>query len=70
MDDILVTGAAGFIGSFLCPRHMREGYEVTALVRDEKKAAPLKSMGMHVVIGDLTKPETIEGVRKGTFFTL
>jgi len=62
---VLVTGATGFIGSFLCPRLMREGYDVTVLVRDKKKAVPLKSMGMHVLIGDLTKPETIEGVCSG-----
>jgi nucleoside-diphosphate-sugar epimerase len=58
---VLVTGAAGFIGSFLCPRLIREGYEVTALDMDEKKAAPLKQKGMDVVIGDLTKPKTIKG---------
>jgi len=32
---VLVAGAAGFIGSFLCPRFIREGYVVTALDIDE-----------------------------------
>ena len=62
---VLVTGAAGFIGSILCPRLMQEGYAVTALDMDEKRMATLKQTGMDVVIGDLTKPETIEGVCNG-----
>jgi len=33
---ILVTGAAGFIGSFLCPKLIEKGYAVTALDIDEK----------------------------------
>ncbi|HPI93971.1 MAG TPA: NAD(P)-dependent oxidoreductase [Deltaproteobacteria bacterium] len=59
---VLVTGAAGFIGMFLCPRLVREGYEVTALDMDESRAASLKAMGMRVVTADLTKPDTLRGV--------
>ena len=46
---VLVTGAAGFIGSFLCPRLIREGYAVTALDIDESKAAHLKKQGIKEV---------------------
>lgn len=59
---VMVTGAAGFIGSFLCPRLIREGYAVTAMDIDESKAAHLKKQGIKVVVGDLTKPETLKGI--------
>ena len=31
MPRILITGAAGFLGSHLCDRFIREGYEVVAM---------------------------------------
>ena len=62
---VLVTGAAGFIGSFLCPRLLKEGYDVTALDISDKKAQAMRDMGMAVVIGDLTHPESIQGVCDG-----
>ena len=31
MSRILITGAAGFIGSHLCDRFIREGYEAVEL---------------------------------------
>jgi len=32
---VLVTGATGFVGSWLCRRLLREGAQITALVRDQ-----------------------------------
>ena len=40
MKRILITGAAGFLGSHLCDRFIREGYQVTAmdnLITGDKK---------------------------------
>ena len=33
--NILVTGATGFIGSFLCPRLMLEGYHFRFHIMDD-----------------------------------
>lgn len=49
----LVTGANGFVGSFLVPRLLAEGMRVRALVR-EHAAQPLREQGVEVVLGDLT----------------
>jgi nucleoside-diphosphate-sugar epimerase len=62
---ILVTGAAGFIGSFLCPKLIEKGYAVTALDIDEKKTEKLRKIGIDVAICDLTDPESIRGVTRG-----
>jgi hypothetical protein len=40
---VFVTGATGFIGSKLCKALLREGHDVTVLVRDRNKAAKLFS---------------------------
>lgn len=38
---VLVTGATGFTGGHLARELRRRGNQVVALVRDERKAAPL-----------------------------
>jgi hypothetical protein len=52
---ILLTGATGNVGSALL------GYlgDVQALTHDESKAQSLEDQGIEVVIGDLSKPETL-----------
>jgi NADH dehydrogenase len=54
---VLVTGAAGFIGSRLVRRLLEAGRPVRALVRDAANAEALN--GAEVVEGDVTKPETL-----------
>jgi nucleoside-diphosphate-sugar epimerase len=61
----LVTGAAGFIGGFLCQRLIDEGYAVRALAMPEEPADHLERMGCSIVRGDLTKPDTIRGICDG-----
>ncbi len=36
---ILITGATGFIGSYLVRRLLEDGHEITVLVRDTERAA-------------------------------
>lgn len=64
VKNVLVTGAGGFIGSFLCPRLIKEGYAVTALDISDAAAKRLWEQGMNVVVADLTKAESLSGVCK------
>ncbi|WP_345764456.1 NAD-dependent epimerase/dehydratase family protein [Diaminobutyricibacter sp. McL0608] len=50
--SILLTGATGYIGSSVLRRLIDEGHSVTALVRDEAKAAQVTAAGARALIGD------------------
>lgn len=52
---IFITGANGFVGSHLSTILLREGHEVTALVRDQKKASVLPRE-TSLVTGEPSKP--------------
>ncbi len=43
---VIVTGANGFIGSWLCKALIEKGAKVTALVRNRKKLHSLKNLGI------------------------
>jgi nucleoside-diphosphate-sugar epimerase len=55
IENVLVTGATGYIGSALVERLLREGYAVHALVRDPNAAAArgLEAHGATLVAGDV-----------------
>src|SRR5882724_5753595 len=52
---LLVTGAAGFVGSHLVRAALGRGHEVVAAVRSRARAAPLEgvSTGLRLVEADL-----------------
>lgn len=56
---ILVTGATGKVGSRLVPRLLAKGYDVSILVRDNKKAVELIGLGAKAITGDLYEPSTL-----------
>jgi nucleoside-diphosphate-sugar epimerase len=57
---VLVTGATGFIGSYLVPALVEKGYTVSIIVRDRAKAVDMFGDTVEIFEGDVTKPETLE----------
>ncbi|MEE7456788.1 hydroxylase [Methylorubrum populi] len=53
-DRILVTGAAGDVGSAVCDRLLERGFKVRAMVRGEdERSARLAARGAEIATGDL-----------------
>jgi len=51
---VLVTGAAGFLGSYLCRRMVEEGHGVRALMRPTSDFSHLRSLPIERHVGDVT----------------
>lgn len=56
---ILVTGASGFIGSFLCEEGLHQGYDVWAGVRQRSSRRYLQEPQLKIVELDMEHPETL-----------
>lgn len=50
---VLVTGATGFVGSYVTEQLVQEGHQVRALVRPSTDSAWLQALGVKCVTGDL-----------------
>lgn len=61
----LVTGAGGFIGSFLVRGLQQRNYTLRALFLPEEDAAKALGLGAEIVRGDITRPETLRGSTEG-----
>ncbi len=55
---IFLTGATGYIGSAVLDALLKAGHQVTALVRDNEKAARVSAKGAYPVVGSLADPES------------
>jgi nucleoside-diphosphate-sugar epimerase len=55
---VLVLGGTGFLGSFLLPKLVKNGHDVTALTRDKEKFSGLESVGARGLAGDLLRPDS------------
>jgi nucleoside-diphosphate-sugar epimerase len=55
---VFLTGATGYIGSAVLDALVRHGHQVTALVRDNEKAARVAARGARPVVGTLTDPQS------------
>lgn len=65
MATIIVTGATGFIGGWLCPLLTRQGHQVQVLLRRPEQLQALQTQctarggdasRLHALIGDLSRP--------------
>lgn len=56
----LVTGATGFIGSHLAERLLKEGHNVSCLVRDTSDLKWLKGLNVQLFRGDCTEIDSLE----------
>ncbi len=65
MARALVTGATGFIGGHLVRDLLKRDIQVRALVRRASAGEALRSLGVEVVVGDVTRSESLQGVLDG-----
>ncbi|QDU57412.1 NAD-dependent epimerase/dehydratase family protein [Aeoliella mucimassa] len=68
MPRCLVTGATGFIGPRLVPVLQAAGGDVACLVRPTADTSRLEPLGVQLVTGDVTKPETLDAAVAGVDF--
>lgn len=62
----LVTGANGFVGSFVARRLCEAGLRVRALVRRPEADEAVRALGAEPVRGDVTDPEAVLAALAGT----
>ena len=59
---IFITGASGFVGGHLVDYLIAKGHRVRCLARSESAKKSLSAKGAEVVSGDVTHPETLNGI--------
>ncbi|KFE69092.1 NAD-dependent epimerase/dehydratase family protein [Hyalangium minutum] len=62
---VLVTGANGFVGSYVVQRLLTEGMRVRAVVRKPEAQAELERAGVEVLLGDITDARVQEAAVRG-----
>lgn len=63
MKTVFIAGATGYLGRYLCAEYARQGWYVTALVRDRARAAALSAD--QLVEAEATRPDSLTGAMEG-----
>lgn len=58
---LFLTGATGLVGSHVAEHFRRGGWSVRALVRPDSHTRFLEEAGAEMVLGDVTRPDTLSG---------
>jgi uncharacterized protein YbjT (DUF2867 family) len=59
VGEVLVAGATGGVGKRVVQQLVERGYQVRTLVRDADKARAILGDNVELVVGDITKPQTL-----------
>ena len=70
MEKVLVAGATGYLGRYLVKELKGHGYQVRALARNLKKLDDLSDHIDEMFEGEVTQPETLEGICDGIDFVI
>ena len=62
---LLITGGTGLVGSYVAAEALRRGDRVRLLVRSAAAADELREQGAELVVGDVTRPETLPAAVEG-----
>lgn len=65
MKKALVTGASGFVGSYVCKELLNHDYMVRALHRSSSNTNFLRNHKIELVLGDITDPVSLDNAMQG-----
>ena len=68
VKKVLVTGSSGFVGQYLVPRLIKEGYLVRTLVRSRRSRELDQNSSVEPLEGDLLDPNSLNDACKGISF--
>lgn len=65
MKKVLVAGSTGYLGQYMVKELKKQGYWVRGLARNPNKLEHLREHIDEVFVGEVTQPETLNGVCEG-----
>ena len=65
MKTVILFGSTGHLGKKIAAELLHQGYEVTAVVRNEAKAVEMKGLAHRAIVADVTKPAALKNTCMG-----